>query len=156
MGLDMYLKGKRYLSKYFNEGDAELAAKIQEMLPELEGRSGHFGDDAAVKQIEIEAGYWRKANAIHDWFVKNCQGGTDDCGNYYVAREQLQELKELCEQVLANRAKAAELLPTTSGFFFGSTEYDDWYYQDIESTIQIIDAALELPKQWEFEYHSSW
>ena len=156
MGLDMYLKGKRYLSKYFNEGDDQLAESIQQKFPELSGKTDHFGQGPLVKEISIDAGYWRKANAIHDWFVRECQGGEDDCGYYYVGREQLVELKELCQKVLDDRSLAKELLPTASGFFFGSTEYDDWYFQDLEQTIRIIDDVLALPKQWEFEYHSSW
>ena len=156
MGLDMYLTGKRYISKHFNEGDTERAEAIQKLFPELEGKAGRWGDSSPVKQVEIEAGYWRKANQIHDWFVKNVQGGEDECRPHYVSREQLQELRAVCEQVLANRSKAAELLPTASGFFFGGTDYDDWYFQDIEATIRIIDDALSLPTSWEFEYCSSW
>ena len=109
-----------------------------------------------MKEVSIDAGYWRKANAIHDWFVRECQGGVDECQPSYVAREQLVELKELCEQVLADKTKAAELLPTTSGFFFGSTDYDEYYFQDLESTIEIIDRTLTLPSEWDIEYRSSW
>ncbi len=38
----------------------------------------------------IEVGYWRKANQIHNWFVKNVQGGVDDCGYYGVTKEKLE------------------------------------------------------------------
>ena len=152
----MYLTGKRYISKHFNEGDEQVAEAIAEQFPELKGRQGRFGDNSPVKEVSIDAGYWRKANAIHDWFVREVQGGEDQCDPHYVSREQLVELKELCEQVLADKSKAAELLPTTSGFFFGSTEYDDWYFEDIKATIQIINDALDLPASWEFEYRSSW
>jgi hypothetical protein len=54
------------------------------------------------------------------------------------------------------RTKAGELLPTTSGFFFGGTEYDKYYMEDIKNTIKIIEKCLKLPEAWEFEYHSSW
>lgn len=155
MGLDMYLSAKRYISSHFNEGDDERAKAIQEMFPELAGREGNWSS-SPVKEIKVDAGYWRKANAVHDWFVREVQGGEDDCGYYFVGREQLTQLKELCEQVLQDRKKAADLLPTTSGFFFGSTDYDDWYFQDIESTVNIVKCALEMPASWEFEYHSSW
>lgn len=155
MGLDMYLKGKKYLSGVFNKEDGERAEAIQKLFPELADRKSHFGD-TAVNEITIDAGYWRKANAVHDWFVKNCQDGTDDCGYYYVGREQLKELKGICEEVLANRKKASELLPTASGFFFGSTEYDQYYFSDLEQTIRIIDDCLTLPDSWDFQYHSSW
>lgn len=155
MGLDMYLKGKRYLSSYFNGGDKEIAGKISELFPELNGLEGRY-NDSVLKEVMIEAGYWRKANAIHKWFVDNVQGGEDNCGAYYVGRVQLEELRELCKQVLADRSKAGELLPPQSGFFFGSTDIGSYYFQDLEQTIKIIDDALTLPDSWDFEYQSSW
>ena len=156
MGLDMYLTGKRYMSKVFREDDAEKQAAIQKLFPELAGRQGRWGDASPVKQVEIEAGYWRKANQIHQWFVENVQGGEDECRPHYVSREQLQELRALCEEVLADKSKAPELLPTASGFFFGNTDYDEWYFQGLEQTVKIIDDCLELPESWDFEYRSSW
>ena len=156
MGLDMYLTGKRYISKHFNEGDTERAQTIQKLFPELQGKVGKWGDDSPVKEVQIEAGYWRKANMIHDWFVKNVQGGEDECRPHYVAREQLEELRDLCKQVLENRELAPQLLPTASGFFFGGTDYDEWYFGDLEATVRIVDDALALPNSWEFEYRSSW
>jgi hypothetical protein len=156
MGLDMYLTGKRYMSRHFNEGDDKIMETIAEQFPELKGRSGRWGDNSPVKEVSIEAGYWRKANAIHDWFVRNVQGGEDNCAPYYVSRDHLMNLKDTCSQVLADRTLASELLPTTSGFFFGSTDYNEWYFKDLEQTIQIIDDVLTLPKSWEFEYRSSW
>lgn len=156
MGLDMYLTGKRYLSKYFNEGDEAVADSIAEQFPELKGKPGRFGDSSCVKEVQIEAGYWRKANAIHKWFVDNVQGGEDECRPHYVSRDQLEELREACLQVLEDPSKASELLPAQAGFFFGSTDYDEGYMHDIKQTIQIINDALELPPSWEFEYRSSW
>ena len=156
MGLDMYLSAKRYMSTAFRKEDAEKMEAVQKLFPELEGMQGRWGDASPVKEVSIDAGYWRKANAIHDWFVRECQGGEDECRPHYVGREQLQQLKESCEEVLIKRDKASELLPTTSGFFFGSTDYDQYYFDDLEATIEIIDRCLGLPDEWEFEYRSSW
>lgn len=47
-----------------------------------------------------QAGYWRKANQIHSWFVHNVQGGVDNCGTYPVSHTKLKELKETCERVI--------------------------------------------------------
>jgi hypothetical protein len=156
MGLDMYLSGKRYMSKVFREDDEPKQNAIAKLFPELEGWTGRWGDASPVKEVSIDVGYWRKANAVHDWFVREVQGGEDDCSPYYVAREQLLELKEACEKVLADKSLAPELLPTASGFFFGSTDYNQYYFEDLESTIKIIDRVLTLPTDWEFEYRSSW
>lgn len=59
-------------------------------------------------------------------------------------------------KVLSDARLAEELLPTTSGFFFGGTAYDEWYWRDLERTVEIIDKALVLPDDWDFEYQSSW
>lgn len=144
MGLDMYLNAKRFL--WYGEDD--LATKVAEVFPEIKGKR--------VKEVIVEAMYWRKANAIHKWFVDNCQEGDDDCGNYYVGRAQLEELRQLILKALAE--KDATLLPPTSGFFFGSNEVDKYYWDELESTAKGIEEILEqFPiEHWEFEYHSSW
>lgn len=53
---------------------------------------------------------------------------------------------------------ACRLLPTANGFFFGGTDYDEYYVRDIEETIDIITKVLETT---DFEkemiyYVSSW
>lgn len=151
----MYLRGRRYLYSYADSDDQSLSRQVQNLFPELADRRGQF-DESVVKEIEIEAGYWRKANHIHKWFVDHVQDGEDDCGTYSVNREQLTELLELCQRVLGFRYLANELLPTQEGFFFGATSYDDGYYQDIEHTIQVLEDALKLPESWNFQYHASW
>lgn len=105
--------------------------------------------------IDVPMGYWRKSNQIHNWFVDNVQDGNDDCNTYYVSCEQLETLKGLCEQVLAHKSLAEDLLPTGAGFFFGSTTYDEYYYGDLQKTIEIINRCL-ASKFSNFKYHSSW
>lgn len=61
-------------------------------------------------------------------------------------------------KVIINPEVAEELLPSCRGFFFGSTEYDEYYMQDIEYTIKIIKNVLATT---DFEtqmlaYCSSW
>ena len=55
--------------------------------------------------------YWRKANAIHGWFVRNCQDGVDECEPADVTREQLEQLVADCRTVLANKAVTVESTP---------------------------------------------
>jgi hypothetical protein len=147
MGLDMYLNAERYLWGH-EEGDKQISENIGQLIG--------LPTDGKVKTITVEAGYWRKSNQIHNWFVANVQEGKDECQDSYVSREQLKELREVCQKVLDNNELAEQLLPTASGFFFGGTEYDQWYFNDIEETIKIIDNALLMPKQWDFNYRSSW
>lgn len=103
--------------------------------------------------------YWRKANAIHRWFVNNVQDGEDDCKDYYVNADQLSALLEVCKKVSKNKKLASKLLPTQSGFFFGATEYDKWYFSDIKDTMKKLTellAEMEKDPHGSFYYHSSW
>lgn len=121
-----------------------------------------MGLDMYLSDGGKEVGYWRKANAIHGWFVKNVQNGVDDCGEYPVSREKLQELMEACEKVLGgedglNKNAAKKLLPPTPGFFFGTYEVDEWYKQDLQQTIDIIKPLLQEAKDDAlYTYQSSW
>jgi hypothetical protein len=152
MGLDMYLSAKRYL---YRDADEPISDGINELLGIPSDKSKRFhGASFVAKEISIEAMGWRKANAIHGWFVQNCQDGKDECQESYVPREKLQELVELCQEALDN--PDAEVLEPTAGFFFGSYEKDEWYYQDLKNTIEGIERALELPNSFEFYYQASW
>ena len=154
MGLDMYLSAKRYMSKYFDASDSQKIEQVNDIF----GITGIEDGDYGAQEVKFRIAYWRKANAIHDWFVQNVQDGVDECQEAWVSREQLQELLDLCKQVLADKRSAKELLPTTSGFFFGSTEYGEWYFEDINYTVERLekilnDTALE---KCDFYYQSSW
>lgn len=148
MGLDMYLTAERYIWSSEKPISDEVANLLGLQLD---------GERMRVNSVEAEAMYWRKANAIHKWFVENIQGGEDNCRRYYVEREQLTELRDLCAKLCTQREMAEETLPTADGFFFGSTEYDEWYWNDIEGTVQGLDKALEaFDDKWHFYYRSSW
>jgi hypothetical protein len=114
--------------------------------------------DYGAKEVGFRVAYWRKANAIHAWFVKNVQEGRDECQESYVSREQLEELVEVCKQVIEKPKLSTELLPPQSGFFFGSTEVDEWYLHDLEHTVKTLQKALAEPafNKGDFYYQSSW
>ena len=61
-------------------------------------------------------------------------------------------------KLIQDSSVAEELLPTTSGFFFGGTNYDEYYLDDIKETINIITHVLEttdFDKEMIY-YVSSW
>ena len=149
MGLDMYLKAKRYLSSFEDSPDTKLSKGIQEILKV----------PYPIQEITIELGHWRKANAIHTWFVEHVQNGEDECHETYVEREQLQELLDTVNKVLEDQTKGPELLPTQGGFFFGGTDYGEYYIECLNDTKEILEKALNDPtleKCWDFYYKSSW
>ena len=152
MGLDQYLYAKQYTSKSSYARPDKFA-----VLKDVVGSDIKFlVKDSPSISVEMKVGQWRKANAIHAYFVDNCQNGEDDCRESYVDREKLVELLDLCKQVIADHSKADELLSTQSGFFFGSTEYGEWYFQDLEDTVSILENCLSMGDDWSFYYQSSW
>lgn len=183
----MYLMRKTYVQQW----EHQRLEKRNEVQVWRGGQPRPDIDPAKVSHVIEQMGYWRKANAIHQWFVTNVQDGEDDCKDYYVSREQLKELRDLCQLVLDgsvlipgkvvtsivydeqnpkgreetkpdgmvvyNPELAEERLPTTSGFFFGGTEYDEYYIQDLQHTIDIIDPILAIEDdEADYYYHSSW
>lgn len=155
MGLDMYLTAKKYL---WSDADKELSAKINEAIgvePDFEKRFN--GSSLVAKEISLDAMYWRKANAIHGWFVNVVQDGEDNCKEYEVDREQLETLRDLCKDILEHPDDERETdLEPTEGFFFGSYKKDEWYYQDLKDTVEGLDKVLALPDEYSFHYQASW
>ena len=117
--------------------------------------------DERFATVSVNVAYWRKANHIHDWFVREVQGGEDNCGSYYVSREKLRELGELCQRVCENGTGefAHKNLPTASGFFFGGTEYDEYYFESTDWTAKRLAEIVGLPEGmngFDLYYNSSW
>jgi hypothetical protein len=159
MGLDMYLTAKKDF--YPDFGDINEKEENLKTFSKLLSGSGitvnEIDSEFPTSSVSFKVGYWRKANAIHAWFVKHCQAGVDDCNSYSVSREDLIDLKDSCTAVLADNSKANSLLPPQAGFFFGSTEINDYYLDDLKLTIKIIDRCLkERLSTWDFSYNSSW
>ena len=153
MGLDMYLNRKTYVKQWSHQTPEE---KFEVTI--TKGGKPYDGIDLTnVTHIEEEVGYWRKANQIHRWFVENVQSGVDNCGEYSVGKSQLEELLNVCREVLNDHSKAEDLLPSAAGFFFGNTDYDEYYYDDLERTIVMLDKILgETNPNQDIYYSSSW
>lgn len=194
MGLDMFLwKMKKQKGKTFDEvmeikrklDNEEIKGVEKENLKmymfhtKLENINYEY--DSLFKEVY----YWRKANAIHQWFVDNIQNGNDDCEDYRVTQKDLQilidTLKEvynsLCNKEMVTKKVqdgsieyeikvfkeedleiAKELLPTQEGFFFGGTQYDEYYFEDIKKTLndlQIINDCFDFENNY-LIYGSSW
>lgn len=121
-----------------------------------------------TEPIEREIMYWRKQNAIHKWFVMNVQNGEDQCVRHVVTEDDIGRLLHACRVVVAARisekaeAIAAHFMPTGEGFFFGSTEYDEWYYDGLMKTITTLETFLSDIEGEDFwskvtvHYQSSW
>ena len=182
MGLDMYLSKKTYVKNWEHQ-----SPEHQHQITVLKG--GEPRKDIKPERINYiveEVAYWRKFNALHAWFVGECADGVDDCREVYVGTEKLNQLlnilKEVKEkldtgklvkktekgwnneeyevEVYDNADEIEELLSPQSGFFFGSTNIDEYYKQDVEDTIKVFETLLkedeETGSHGDYYYRASW
>lgn len=179
----MYLAKRSYVKRW----DHQDPSKRYSVLVKRGDKVDESIKSDRISYVEEEVAYWRKANQVHQWFVENVQDGKDDCDTYYVSREKLADLVQVCKIVLAasrlvdgqvkngerwedgkwvpimedgqtieDATIAASLLPTKSGFFFGGTDYDEYYYQDLKDTVEQLEPELAADDYGEYQYHSSW
>lgn len=145
----MYLSRRTYVKNW----DHRSIEEKWEITIKRGGKIFKGIDPKKISGITEDVAYWRKANAIHKWFVDNTQDGIDDCRDSYVHHEQLMELVAECKKALKDRDKASEILPIQEGFFFGGKEYDDYYFEQLEDTVKELE---NLDDKGEYYYHSSW
>jgi len=148
MGLDMYLNKKTYIGANYEHNNVTGTIRLKKGDTPIKIKLNR------VSGIEEQVGYWRKFNALHNWFVSNIQGGVDECQQSYVSPQKLQELLTTLEELVKNKGKAADLLPTTDGFFFGGTEYDEYYWKNVKDTIKILKECIKEPG--DYYYQASW
>lgn len=156
MGLDMYLQKKTYVRDWSFGKDEDMVEVYV-----LKGRKPHpLIRPERLSYVEEEVGYWRKANAIHAFFVDTLAEGVDDCRPIYVPKGAMEDLLKRCQIILnsgpAFKETAEALLPTRSGFFFGDTEYGESYREDLEMTVKIISEVLAEDPNGHYEYRASW
>jgi hypothetical protein len=165
MGLDMYLSVRKYVGRldlsidYDKEKGWSHDEQFDKVIGACDMSEFLESDNTTGLHVEVPVAYWRKANAIHKWFVDTRADGVDECQPIWVNSDYLGELLELCNQVLADHTKADELLPTEGGFFFGPTEYDDWYFQGLEYTQRRLTELIPLMKNSDNDsavYQASW
>jgi hypothetical protein len=151
MGLDQWLYKKTYVQNWEHqrpEERHEISVKLGGVLRE------DIRPDKIAYIVE-QAGYWRKFNALHGWIVENCAGGIDECQKISLSRQDLQDLLDTLNIVSSDYDRAEELLPPTAGFFFGSTEVDEYYIQEVERTKAIIEELINEDVE-ECYYQASW
>ena len=124
----------------------------------------------------LHAGIGRSEDKAAAEIAVVAQAGNDDCGNYEVSGELLDELYSICETILnkfcnvKNDKDKLELidyindkLPPQSGFFFGSTELKDdveldYYRESLYDTMKFIRIAKKYIEKFgaDIYYQSSW
>ena len=144
MGLDIFIyrakregldKRQARMKEIENEEDSIYSLEREEFeKPEIQEKLKALQKEYEEVRPYKEVAYFRKVNLLLRYF--NYQ---KNCTYQELSKENVESLVEDCQKVLDLYQKyqgeditdkLEELLPTTSGFFFGSTDYDDWYFDD--------------------------
>jgi len=182
MGLDMYLYKKNYVQNWNHMSDSEKHSITVK-------KGGKKRTDIKPERISFiieQVGYWRKFNALHNWFVQNCGDGIDNCQEMYISKKEIEKL--LVDLITVRNAldkapkktvkvhvgwsngektyddmevyeivpEVKELLPPTEGFFFGSKNVDKWYYEDLLETIDLFKGLMKEDPDGDYYYRASW
>ena len=129
------------------------------------------GDKREYWDFDNEMIYWRKVNAVHRYLCDNGIEIEEEI-IYKETKETLENLLSICKEVIEkaivdykgeridinkienentfewheakviNEDEIAALLPTCSGFFYGSLAYDGWYLYDIKKTIEQLEEVI--------------
>lgn len=80
-------------------------------------------------------------------------GYQENCSEQEITVGELKELVRRCNIVLEDKREdvAIEELPTTCGFFFGSTDYDDYYYENVEAVRDWANGVIDSTDETEYK-----
>lgn len=164
MGLDMYFYARKSTYKSFSKWDEPNSANEVNYPEDLKTFSDYIYDrnfKSVQTVISYQIGYFRKFNALHSYIVKTFANGIDNCQDIILYKEDVEQIKKVLDDVLnahQHAEKAKEILPTQSGFFFGSTDYDEFYFDDVKDAAGLMQNLLD---NFDFEnyqliYVASW
>lgn len=122
------------------------------------GTGTKLGLDIFFERHKV-VGYFRKVNFLVRYFT-DLGFDVENQTPFYITKEQVIELRNRCQMVLDDHSQAEDLLPTMSGFFFGSTDYNGYYFKDVEQVLKYCEETL-LPMFDELDdresiYFSTW
>ena len=148
MGLDItFYKAKRSKDNETKERLEEISLEeIRKTLATEYIKSIDERNSKVIKELEEEkentnpwnkVAYFRKVNFLIPFF-----GYEENCSNIEIDKYQVEDLIEACKEVLANHDNASFLLPTQAGLFFGSTDYDDLYFDDVQNVKEKFEEVL--------------
>jgi len=182
MGLDMTMYKKTYVQNW----EHQKPEQKHTIIVKLGGNVREDIKPERIAYITEVVAYWRKFNALHNWIVDNCAEGRDECQEIYISQNDmenllnaLKEAKNVLDRASMKKAtiqtgwdtngdtftdidvydcedEIKEILPPASGFFFGSTQIDEYYKSEVERTIEIIDTLLREDTEGDFFYQASW
>lgn len=141
MGLDIrFEKAKRHrveeTEERLNEIEKELENANYSSVKEFDNLKNEYDELNPWKEVA----YFRKVNFLLPFFEYG-----ENCSRLEIDDYKIDELLFKCKQVLEDHSLAETLLPTQGGFFFGNSEYNDWYFEDVK---EVYDKFSEIAEDF--------
>lgn len=182
MGLDMFLYREKYLSKDDNKIEITNTKtnEKKEYKPYDTAYSVVIKDQVAywrkanqihkwfvdnVQNGEDDCGYHYVSREQLEQLLELCKEVKASCklvkgkvANGYHLDGDTKVYDYEDGEIIEDPSVAQELLPTQAGFFFGGTDYDEHYLEDIDLTIEQLEKILDddYNADVDFYYTSSW
>lgn len=157
MGLDMYFSARKTEFEHRFDELPNIKIEYDEDLVDLQAYVTQRKSLSVTTEYDI--GYFRKFNALHNYIVREFTNGEDNCRPVYLSHEDCHKILDTLKSITPENAK--DIMPTGSGFFFGSTEYDDYYFSDVADAIELFELICNLVDKdekykWSIIYQASW
>lgn len=112
------------------------------------------------KYHDEELAYFRKVNCLVAFF-ENQYGFDRNDLDMVITKEMVEDLINRCDKVLLNHELAPDRMPNIGGFFFGSTEYNEFYFENLEYIIRSMETWVlpkfdELKDDEDIVFYTSW
>ena len=145
MGLDMYLRGDKFISKWDHSQQKPEGGSLEVKRPVVDGFE--------VNNQILDMGYWRKFAPLHVYIVNEFADGVDECQRIELEGDQLRKI--------ANALRDNELPNNDDchGFFFGGEEWWDELRSEGKEHAKAFDAAadwVESTSWGSVTYQASW
>ena len=145
MGLDMYLRGDKFISKWDHSQQKPEGGSLEVDRPVVDGFE--------VSNQILDMGYWRKFAPLHVYIVNEFADGVDECQRIELEADQLRKI--------ANALRDNELPNNNDchGFFFGGDEWWDELRSEGDKHAKLFDKAADWVDEtpWaSVAYQASW
>ena len=118
-------------------------------------------DQYIYKTRRDEIAYFRKVNFLQGYFENKYPDKNLNCEYVRIQKEDVEDIIERCNNILEHvtfsedkslegviwSPKAVEIakkeMPIKEGFFYGSYEYDSWFFDDVKEVKEVFEKILK-------------
>ena len=156
MGLDMWLTIKPKSEDDFN--DVAYWRKANQIHQWFVNNCANGDLDSTLNFVDVSFDDLRNLKQVCQDVIANSNLISGEVNNGYRFENGNKVSIKEPGKYIEDSSYAKQNLPTMQGFFYGSTDYDQWYFRQLESTIEQIDNILsdESLQDVQLSYVASW